>query len=226
MCWSGWGNDSDTFEQCANGRTDLISNNRVVSLNKIFSMFRRTVYRSIEEAGAHPANVRRLQLFEAGLTVEAFAELIPRLAHVRDIEVGWQSWTELPHELSKLEKLCSLRVFNTPIQIFPGFIASCPRLVELVLRGTDIAGIPKSVNTLQHLQRLDFSNNPVREISPELGQLSNLRELQLSDNGLTTLPQSVAGLRRLRSLGLAGNCFSTVEAARIRGWYPHGVVTV
>ncbi len=189
-------------------------------------MFRRTVYRSIQDAAVHPANVRRLQLFKAGEAAEAFADLVPRLTHVRDIEVGWQSWTELPYELSKLRKLCSLRVFNTPIQTFPDFIGSCPRLVELVLRGTDIAGIPQSVQALHHLQRLDFSNNPVHEISTELGHLQKLRELQLSDNGLTTLPHSVAELRRLRSLVLAGNCFSAIEAARIRGWYPGGVVSV
>jgi Leucine-rich repeat (LRR) protein len=121
---------------------------------------------------------------------------------------------------SELRELRSLSVLNTPIQSFPAFLTSCPRLTELVLRGTNIANIPASVQAFRHLRRLDFSNNPVQ------GRLPELRELQLADDGLKELPESIAGLRRLRSLALAGNCFSAIEAARVRGWFRRGVVSV
>ncbi|MGV3662353.1 MAG: leucine-rich repeat domain-containing protein [Prosthecobacter sp.] len=190
------------------------------------SIFRRKLYESIEESAARPDAVRRLGLIRPGVALDAFVALLPQLTRVREIHLGWQSWTGLPHELSLLPELRSLTVLNTPVQDFPAFLAACPRLEELVLRGTDITSIPPSVGALSHLRRLDFSNNPVQVIPPELGQLSNLKELQLADNELKTLPQSMAGLKRLKSLTLAGNCFSTSEASRIRGWFPRGVVMV
>ena len=189
-------------------------------------MFRRKPCNSLEEAVAHPNAVRRLWLIRPGVGFGAFVTLLPQLTSVREIHLGWQSWTELPQELTGLRELRSFTVLNTPILSFPSFLASCPNLTALVLRGTDIANIPASVQAFRHLQRLDFSNNPVREIPPELGHLSGLRELHLADDGLKTLPESIAALQRLRSLALAGNSFNAVEASRVRGWFRHGVVSV
>jgi Leucine-rich repeat (LRR) protein len=181
-------------------------------------MFRRKPHDSLQEAGVRPEAVRRLWLIRAGVSFEAFSTLLPQLTNVREIRLGWQSWAELPSRLSELREIRSLSVLNIPIQSFPAFLTSCPRLTELVLRGTNIASIP-AVQAFRHLRRLDFSNNPVQTIPPELGRLPELRELQLADDGLKELPESIAGLRRLRSLALAGNCFSAVEAARVRGWF-------
>jgi Leucine-rich repeat (LRR) protein len=189
-------------------------------------MLRRKRYDSLQEAGVRPEAVRRLWLIRAGVSFEAFSTLLPQLTNVLEIRLGWQSWTELPSRLSELRGIRSLSVLNIPIQSFPAFLTSCPRLTELVLRGTNIASIPASVQAFRHLRRLDFSNNPVQKIPPELGRLPELRELQLADDGLKELPQSIAGLRRLRSLALAGNCFSAIEAARVRGWFRRGVVSV
>ncbi len=190
------------------------------------AMFHRKPYFSIEEAAVKPADVRRLWLIRPCVAFDAFSTLLSQLTNVREIRLGWQSWTELPHELSELREFRSLTVLNSPIQSFPAFLGSCPHLSELVLRGTDIARIPVSVQTFRHLHRLDFSNNPVREIPPELGELSELRELQLADDGLETLPESLNALRRLHRLALAGNSFSAVEASRVRGWFAPGVVLV
>jgi Leucine-rich repeat (LRR) protein len=190
------------------------------------SMVRHKPVKSLEEAGARPTAVQRLWLIQPGVRFEAFSALLPQLTGVREIHLGWQSWTELPRELSELPELRSFTVLNTPIQNFPAFLASCPHLAALALRGTDITSIPASVHAFRQLRRLDFSNNPVQEIPPELGQLSELRELQLTDNGLQTLPYSIANLRRLRSLALAGNSFSASEASRVRSWFRNGVLSV
>ena len=189
-------------------------------------MFRPKRCDSLEEAAARPSAIQRLWLIHPGVSFDAFSTLLPQVTNLREIQLGWQSWTELPEELSRLRELRSFTVLNTPIQNFPAFLASCPRLIELTLRGTAISSIPSTVQAFGHLRRLDFSNNPVREIPPELGQLSDLREIQLADLGLKSLPGSIARLRRVRNLALAGNCFSAIEAARVRGWFRRGVVSV
>ncbi|HSI15746.1 MAG TPA: leucine-rich repeat domain-containing protein [Chthoniobacter sp.] len=189
-------------------------------------MFSRKPCDLLEEAVAHPSAIRRLRLNRPGVSFEAFSQLLPQLTHIREIQLGWQTWTELPQSLSDLQELRSLAVLNTPIQSFPAFLASCPHLTELVLRGTGITSIPASVQAFRHLRRLDFSNNLTQEIPHEIGQLSELKELQLADNGLKSLPESVADLRHLRSLALAGNRFSVIEASRVRGWFRSGVVSV
>jgi Leucine-rich repeat (LRR) protein len=185
-------------------------------------MFRSPPCESLEEAAARPLAVRRLRLFKHGLAFDTFAALLPQLSKVREIELGWQSWTELPEALSRLQSLRSFCVLNTSIQCFPAFLASCPRLTGLYLRGTDITSIPPSVQAFRHLRRFDFSNNPVQEIPPELGHLPELRYLQLADLRLKTLPGSLANLRRLHTLCLAGNCFSPDEVSRIRAWFRRG----
>ena len=189
-------------------------------------MFSYKQYESLEEVAAHPTAVRRLSLTRPGLDFGAFSSILPQLSGVREIHLGWQSWVELPHELSKLRELRSLTVLNTPIRCFPAFLASCPHLTELVLRGTDIATIPASVQEFRSLRHLDVSNSPLIGIPGELGCLPELRELILADDGLSTLPDSLIGLRRLRSLVLAGNPFTGAEASRIRGWFRQGVVSV
>jgi Leucine-rich repeat (LRR) protein len=188
-------------------------------------MFSSKTCDSLEEAGKRPSAVRRLWLIRPGVGFDSFSKLLPQLTQVREIHLGWQSWAGLPEALSQLPVLRSLTVLNTPIRRFPSFLASCPRLSELVLRGTNITSIPRSVQAFRHLRHLDFSNHPVREIPPELGQWSKLRDIQLADLGLKSLPGSIAGLRHVRSLALAGNRFSAREAARIRGWFRPGVVS-
>ncbi|WP_146848340.1 leucine-rich repeat domain-containing protein [Brevifollis gellanilyticus] len=188
-------------------------------------MFWYKKFGSLEGASANPASVGGLYLIKPGVDFSAFATLLPKLINLREIEVGWQSWTELPEALAGLQKLRKFCVLNMPIQTFPAFLASCPRLTELVLRGTDITHIPPSVQEFKHLRRLDFSNHPSPEVPPQLGQLSELRELQLHDIGLTSLPDSIAGLRRLRRLIIVGNPIREVEVSRIRSWFRPGVVS-
>jgi Leucine-rich repeat (LRR) protein len=99
-------------------------------------------------------------------------------------------------------------------------------LAELVLRGTDIATIPATVEEFRALRRLDLSNNPLSQIAPELGRLSKLQRLILTDDGLSTLPDSLSALHRLGKLVLSGNRFTRAEAARVRRWFRRGVVLV
>ena len=174
---------------------------------------------SLEEAAVRPSAVRRLRLIKHGLAFGSFSALLPHLTKLRELHLGWQSWTELPEALSQLQDLRSVTVLNTPLRCFPVSLASCPRLTGLTLRGADIGTMPASVQAFRHLRRLDFSNNPVQEIPPELGHLPELRDLQLGDLRLKTLPGSLANLRRLHTLCLAGNCFSPDEVSRIRAWF-------
>jgi uncharacterized glyoxalase superfamily protein PhnB len=219
-----WGN-RETHIRDPDGNVLCFAQNRQSRTTSV-PLFRRKATESLEAAAAKPAAVRRLHLNRPGVTLEAFTALLPQLTKVREIQIGWQTWTELPHGLSALRELRVLHVLNTPIKLFPEFLADCPHFKELILRGTAITSLPASIQNFRQLRIFDFSNNPVREIPSEIGKLSKLRELQLADNQLKTLPVSIAGLRRLTTLALAGNRFSAAEASRIRNWFRPGIVSV
>lgn len=183
-------------------------------------------YNSLEEAEPCAKEVRCLWLLGGDVPFRQCARVLRKLSEVREIRLGWQYWMALPRELGELRELRSLTVLNTPIQSFPHFLASCPKLTELILRGTDIETIPASIQEFRALRRLDASSNPLRQVAPELGGVPELRELILTESGLSTLPDSLRALPRLGKLMLTGNRFSTIEAQRVRSWFRSGVVSV
>jgi hypothetical protein len=189
-------------------------------------MARDKKFDSLEEAERCAKEVRCLWLLGHDASFRECSRVLRQLGGVREIRLGWQTWMALPRELGDLRELRSLTVLNTPVQSFPDFLAACPKLTELVLRGTDIETIPASIREFRGLRRLDASNNPLRQISSELGSLPELRELLLTEARLRSLPDSLRALPRLQRLMLTGNRFSTSEAQRIRGWFRRGVVSV
>jgi hypothetical protein len=189
-------------------------------------MMRDKRFDSLKEAEAGAKEVRCLWLLGHAVSFRECARVLRQLHAVQEIRLGWQSWMALPKELATLRELRSLTVLNTPLQCFPDFLAVCPKLTELVLRGTDIETIPAAIQEFRTLRRLDASDNPLRVIPPELGRMPELLELRLTEAQLSTLPDSLRALPRLRSLMLAGNRFSTTEAQRVRGWFRRGVASV
>lgn len=183
-----------------------------------------TICKSLKDAARRPRSTRRLQLWQPCVSIEECREVLRSLVALREFDVRWQSWTTLPPELAQLPKLKAVTALNAPIQGFPEFLASCPRLASLVLRGTDITTIPGSIEEFKNLVYFDLSNNPLSQVPEELGRLPKLKELALHGNGLCSVPQSLRLLRHLRHLGLTGNRFLPAEAAEIRGWFPVGVV--
>ncbi len=188
-------------------------------------MFRNERCNSLEAAEAHAGTIRRLWLLGNSVSFVAFSRLLRRLTAVQEIRLGWQSWMALPKELAYLTELRSLTVLNIPVQNFPAFLATCPKLTELVLRDTDITTIPASIREFRGLRQLDVSNNPLTQLPSELGLLPELQELIVTEAGLTTLPDALSALKHLRRLMLTGNRLTQAEALRIRSWFADGVVS-
>jgi hypothetical protein len=144
------------------------------------------IYESVEEALKKPASVKRLYLHGDGwdvpsLPLERCAELLNLTINLRDLQIGWQSWSSLPIELGRLLHLRRMTVLNTPIKRFPDFLKACPHLQEITLRGTDITEIPESIIEFRKLRSLDIGNNAFRSMPNGISQLHYLKKLGIAD---------------------------------------------
>jgi hypothetical protein len=128
------------------------------------------IYESVEEALKKPASVKRLYLHGDGwdvpsLPLERCAELLNLTINLRDLQIGWQSWSSLPIELGRLLHLRRM----------------CPHLQEITLRGTDITEIPESIIEFRKLRSLDIGNNAFRSMPNGISQLHYLKKLGIAD---------------------------------------------
>jgi Leucine-rich repeat (LRR) protein len=93
----------------------------------------------------------------------------------------------------------------------PESISELSALEALVLSGTGVRGLPRSLRQLRDLQHLMLDDNDftdVRKVIGVVGDLPSLTALSLAGNGLTFLPTSFQGLQRLRKLDLERNRFA------------------
>ncbi|XP_056847504.1 disease resistance protein RPV1 isoform X2 [Raphanus sativus] len=103
--------------------------------------------------------------------------------------------------LKHLEKLFLSGCSN--LSVLPEDIGAMTRLKELLLDGTAIKILPKSIGALKSLEKLSlFGCSSIQELPKGVGTLTSLKELDVSDTALKILPNSIGGLLNLKKLHL------------------------
>lgn len=102
-------------------------------------------------------------------------------SNLREFEIGWLDWTELPRELALIRTLRSVTSLNAPIRRFPAFLASCPKLQRLCIQGGDIESVPEDILQFGALKDMDLGNNPLATFPMEWRSRLGLRRLGLHD---------------------------------------------
>ena len=83
------------------------------------------------------------------------------------------------------------------------------KLFSLNLNNLNLAIIPNTIGTLEHLNSLVLSNNILNSIPSEIGNLTNLIYLALNHNQINIeVPSTIGNLIKLRDLHLSNNQFT------------------
>ncbi|CAF4310591.1 unnamed protein product [Adineta steineri] len=134
----------------------LDDNNNTISLN----IFNETYFSSSGFCFKHlkQLDVRRTSFQNENNTIPAEIQyLAPTLT---DIGIYDTIITHLPYEMSKLEKLQTIKFFNTSLMIFPDFIGNFLSLNFLSLPNNMLTSLPTTIVNNSKLRQIELSNNP------------------------------------------------------------------
>ncbi len=117
--------------------------------------------------------IRNKQITGLGLfkCVEKFPEIIAMLTSLENLNLAWNSLTELPKSICNLHHL---------------------KVLDLI--GNNLTSIPKEIRLLTSLEELDLSYNKLRNIPNTIGELPSLRTLNLIHNEIIMIPESLKEL--------------------------------
>lgn len=129
-----------------------------------------TVYKSLDEALAHPEKVYRLKLVNKR-RMDSLPEKIFMLKNLRELTVKGCKLNVLNQHISQLDKLIYLNV-------------SCNHLVRL----------PQTIGDMTQLKGLVISRNKIYELPETMGKMKSLEIIDAWDNPLYVLPESISQL--------------------------------
>ncbi|XCN75224.1 MAG: COR domain-containing protein [Candidatus Electrothrix aestuarii] len=142
-----------------------------------------------------------------------------------ELDLSYQSLTELPPELFELNNLTELDLNDNQLSSLPPELGQLSNLTLLDLRYNQLSSLPSSIAQLSDLTWLDLGLNELSSPPPELFQLKNLTTLGLSDNQLIKLPPELFQLNKLEKLNLSGNQLTSlppqiVQLPKLKGlWF-------
>lgn len=113
---------------------------------------------------------------------------------------GLEIIKQLPDDFSRLSRLEDLSILNTGIAELP--FSSLTSLVRLILSGSRINSISKSIGNLHNLEQLELSQLNIKELPDTIGNLINLSFLDLSMTPEITLPDNIGNCINLETLCL------------------------
>ncbi len=130
---------------------------------------------------------------------------IGKLAMLEDLRISRSKLKGLPHEISNLKNLKSLKICGTDsLKTFPPVIFKLSQLERLyIYQNENFIEIPAEIKKLRNLKVLQCCINRLKEIPSEIGQLTSLIELDLMGNHLQNFPIEIKQLSRLTKLYLA-----------------------
>lgn len=101
--------------------------------------------------------------------------------HVTSLFIGWNQLSELPLEVSNLEKLKTLYAQANQLKFLPEFWEKLSDLKQISLSNNEIEDLPESMENLKKLEKIDISYNQLGSI-PDLIIHWNEAEVELSNN--------------------------------------------
>ncbi len=154
-----------------------------------------TVYRSLDQALASPANVTYLSVYNRQLT--QLPPSLGKLTYLQKLNVSHNQLEGLPLELQGLHCLEDLNLSRNFLREIPPVLWQLPTLKHLDLRNNYIQTIPHQIAALKELTHLNLKANPLTKLPENLGELTNIRMINLSDNPNLDLEQVLEVLSRL-----------------------------
>ena len=154
-------------------------------------------------------------------------DLVSEIAHLKALHVSDCDLRELPHDLSNLGMLETLKLQNNPrlhtvpdtlgqlaslkhLEIVGSGVRALPamhglaNLEHLAIQHSPLTSLPRDIGNARKLKTLSLAHTYLREVPASIGNLSKLTELDLRHNvGLTSVPDSIGQLRQLKTLDLS-----------------------
>ena len=126
-------------------------------------------------------SLKTLELFQLE-DQEKIPESIGQLTNLEEWEILFCSFEQLPSDLSKMKKLTSLVVLETPLSELPNTICDATSLMSIFIHHSNIEALPEAI-----------------------GQLNKLEELYVIDANLQYLPASIVDIPALIVIDFTGN---------------------
>lgn len=96
--------------------------------------------------------------------------------------------------------------FKSKMKFLPENLGDLSKLAFLLIMGTQIVKIPRSIGKLKNLRFLEiFGNSNLFSLPDSISELSRLKELHLGNNNLTALPENIGNLSNLKKIKLGSN---------------------
>jgi hypothetical protein len=156
------------------------------------------------------AGRRRLDL-SCGLT-ELPHEIFELTDTLEVLNLSGNRLRELPHQLSRLNKLQVLFASDNDFTVLPEVLGECPALQMVGFKANRIAHVPAAALP-SALRWLTLTDNAIGHLPTELGQRPALQKLMLAGNQLISLPDSLQAAQKLELLRASAN-----RLERVPGW--------
>jgi hypothetical protein len=148
-----------------------------------------------------PKTMRRLLLCDCALE-EIPLLILPSLSTL-ELDLKRNSLCGFGEHFTRLRFLTKLNLSYNRFTSLPHDISSLTLLQELYIDHNFLSHFPPEIGTLQQLRILSASYNRLATISNEICMLTNLRSLNLDGNKLWKFPPKFGNLRQLQFLSLA-----------------------
>ncbi|CAF0931164.1 unnamed protein product [Adineta steineri] len=126
--------------------------------------------------------------------------------------------THLPYEISKLEKLQTIKFSNTGLTILPEFIGNLSSLQLLSLANNMLTSLPTTIVNNQLLRQIELDNNPNLNSIQSLNGHPSVKYIEANNCSIENLPVNLSqltdlymsnnklkNLRNIQTLGRATN---------------------
>ncbi|CAF0982531.1 unnamed protein product [Adineta steineri] len=135
-----------------------------------------------------------------------------------DIRIYDTIITHLPYEISKLEKLQTIKCSNTSLMILPDFIGNISSLIFLSLPNNMLTSLPTTIVNNQLLRQIELGNNPYLNSIQSLNDHPSVKYIEANNCSIENLPVNLSqltdlympnnklkNLRNIQTLGRATN---------------------
>ena len=146
--------------------------------------------------------IKRLKISE---NLTSFPTEIFELADTLEIlDLGNNSLSSIPKEISKLKKLKIAFFSNNLFTAVPSAFKECESLYMLALKTNQIEAFDEDILPLS-ISWLILTDNKIKTLPNSIGKLSKLQKCALAGNKISRLPDSMAECKNLELIRLSAN---------------------
>ncbi len=150
-------------------------------------------------------DLQGIKQLKLSCNLTTFPEAIFSLSTTLEIlDLSGNQLSELPNNLSQLNKLKILFLSDNQFTIFPEILGKCTSIAMIGFKNNQLQTI--SENALhKEIRWLILTNNQLMSLPNSLGNCYNMQKLALAGNQLTHLPTSLSNCKNLGLLRISAN---------------------